>query len=420
MKRLLFFIFFMSVSNDTYTDVYGSDNAVSALGAIVAPAAPIIPNRIAYFGWAQNGFTLTNAITSLLFDSVFPVSGAIQMNGGTLTLNRDLVFNNLATVQGLGSIIGDGHIVSLAQSINSLPLDTQSFNNTRIIMNSDVSLKSPITFSSTGTGYCSIEGNGHVLTLAGGSSMTITGTLQLHNMIVEGVTGSNIQCATSNSVLELDNVTWIQTNTFTFGTGSFQCQNNVAFKGPGTAFVYQSDQQSLINADATLLLDNGLTFSYDQISSTSQSLIAFTDATSFLIINGGTLHTTTTGLTLTKGSVVVQGDSFISTPTVATPITLGDGITAANDMAVTIAACGRLKLLSGSLHYKNMASRSWIMENSVSIFELGFNTILRLYQSMNLGIGVAVFDDATILQRVVTAQLLGSIQTLGVTTYEII
>lgn len=422
MKQVLYLIsfFIMCVSNYTHSDVYGSDVAVSALSAFTAPAAPVIPNRVAYFGWTQNGFTLTNSSTSLLFDSVFPVSGTIQMNGGTLNLNRDLIMNNLAMLQGLGVISGAAHVLSLAQSVNSLPLDTQSFDNTRIVMNSDVTLKSAITFSSTGTGYCSIQGNGHVLSLGVGSSMSITGTLQLHNVILEGISGTNIQCSNNNSVLLLDNVTWIQTSTYTFGMGSFQCENNVAFRGAETAFVYQSNQQSLINTDAMLLLDTGLTFSYAPLNTISQSLIAFADPSSLLILNGATLSTTTTGITLTKGSLLVQGDSFISTPTVATPITLGDGISAANDFAVTIAACGRLKLASGSLNYMNVASGSWVMENSVSIFELGFNTILRLYKTMNLGIGVAVFDDQTIVQRKVTAFLLGSVQTLGVTAFQII
>lgn len=419
MKRLFVCIIIL-FNSSAQADVYGSDTAVSALPAIVAPAAPVVPNRIAYFGWTQNGFTLTNSATSLLFDSVFPVSGTIQMNGGTVTLNRDLIMNNLATLQGLGSIIGGAHILSLAQSINSLPLDTQSFDNARIVMNSDVTLKSAITFSSTGTGFCSIQGNGHVLTLAGGSSMNITGTLQLHNMIIEGVESTNVQCSTNSSVLLLDNVTWIQSSTFTFGTGSFQCENDVIFRGADTAFVYQSTQQSLINADATLLLDTGLTFSYAPINSISQSLLAFTDATSLLVLNGATLSTTTTGITLTKGSMLVQGDSFISTPTVATSITLGDGISVANDMATTIAACGRLTVASGALNYRNIASGSWIMENTVSIFELGFGTILRLYQTMNLGIGIAQFNDATIAQRIVNAFLLGSIQTLGVTAFQVI
>jgi hypothetical protein len=419
MKRLLLCIILL-YNTSAHADVYGSDTAVSALPAFTAPAAPAIPNRIAYFGWTQNGFTLTDNTTSLLFDSVFPVSGTIQMNGGTLNLNRDLIMNNLATLQGLGQIVGAAHILSLAQSINALPLNTQSFNNTRLTMNSDITLKSAITFSSTGTGFCSIQGNGHVLSLAAGSSMSITGTLQLHNVIIEGIAGTNVQCTTSNSFLLLDNVTWIQTSTYTFGAGSFQCENKVIFRGQDTAFVYQSNQPSLINTDATLLLDTGLTFSYAPVNSSSQSLLAFTDPTSLLILNGATLSTTTTGITLTQGSLLVQGNSFISTPTVATAITLGNGISALNDMATTIAACGNLTVANGALNYMNVASSSWIMENSVSILELGYGTVLRLFDTLNLGIGIAVFNDQTILQRMPNAFLLGSIQTLGVTTFQII
>lgn len=349
---------------------------------------------------------------------MFPASGNIQLNGGTLILSRDLLLSNTTALQGLGTIIGGGHALSLNEDASALPINTNSFQNTRLILNSDITIQSPVTFSSGTCIFCTIEGNNHVLTLSGAGAIINNGQLALRNVTLQGVNGSNVQNANPASVLTLDNVTWIQTGSSIFNTGSIVFENSVTFKGPGTSFSYQSNQQSLIASDATLTLESGLTFNYAPSAHASQTLLGFPDQTASLVLHGATLQTTGIGLTLLRGSLIAMGNSFLS-PAVGQTITLGDG-TAAHDMATTIAAGARLKVLNGSLSYNNVNSLSWIMENSVSILEMGFDTILRLYETMNLGIGIAVFDDSTTLQREVTAFLLGSIQTLGVTTFQII
>lgn len=420
MKQLLFLIsfFLICVSNYTQADVYGSDVAVSALPFFIAPSNPAIANRIAYFGWAQNGFALKNAFSSIIFDSVFPVSGPIQLNGGTLTLSRDLLLSNTTTLQGLGTVIGGGHVLSLNEDATELPANTNSFQNTRLILNSDITIQSPISFSGSCGLFSEIIGNGHVLTLSGAGSIINNGRLALRNVILQGVNGANVQNSTDASVLTLDNVTWIQTGNYQFNKGALLFENEVTCQGLGTVFSYQSNQQSIIHTDATLRLESGLVFNYAPSAHTSATLLGFPDATARLILHGASLQTKGVGMTLLRGSLIVIGNSFLS-PAVGYAIALGDG-TAAHDMATIIAAGARLKLLNGSLYYNNVLSSSWIMENSVTILEMGLSTVLRLNKTMNLGIGIAVFDDSTVLQRVVNAFLLGSIQTLGATTFEII
>jgi hypothetical protein len=425
MKHFLYFtsLFLVCIFDYIYPDVYGSDTAVSAIPFFTAPSNPAIANRIANFGWAQNGFALKNAFSSIIFDSVFPMSGPIQLNGGTITLNRDLLLSNTTTLQGLGTIVGGGHILSLNEDASSLPPNTNSFQNTRLILNSDIIIQSPITFSgSCGNGsynlFSEIEGNGHTLTLMGAGAISNNGQLAIRNLTLQGVSGSNVQNANSASVLTLDNVTWIQTGSSVFTTGSMIFDNTVTFRGAGTSFTYQSNQQSLIATDASLTLASGLTFVYAPSAHASETLLGFPDATGQLILHGATLQTTGVGLTLLRGSLIAMGNSFLA-PDVGQVITLGDG-NFVNDMATTIAAGARLKVLNGSLSYSNLLSTSWIMENSVSILEMGLGTVLQLYETMNLGVGIAVFDNGTVLQRAISALLLGSIQTLGVTTFQII
>lgn len=419
MERIFFiFGFFLCVTNHAQADVYGSDVAPIALPAFIAPSNPPIANRIAYFGWALNGFSLKNGFSSIIFDSVFPVSGAIQLNGGTLTLSRDLLLSNTTTLQGLGTINGGGHMLSLNEDATQLPSNTNLFDSTRLVLNSDITIQSPITFNGSCGLVSEIQGNGHVLTLEGSGSIINNGRLTISNVILQGVNGTNVQNSTDASVLTLDNVTWIQTGSSLFNKGALLFQNNVMFKGPRTSFSYQANVQSLVSTDATLMLESGFTFNYAPSAHASQTLLGFSDATARLVLNGATVQTSGIGLTLLRGSLIATGNSFLS-PEIGQIITLGDG-TAVHDMATTIAAGARLKLLNGSLYYNNLLSGSWIMENSVSILEMGLGTVLRLNKTMNLGIGIAVFDDGTTLERVVNAFLLGSIQTLGITTFTVI
>lgn len=400
--------------------VFGSDTTIQAAQAFFTFPSGQSNNRLANYGWAPNGFALANSSTTATFDSVFPVSGSIQMNGGTLTLNRDLIFNNPVNLVSMGTVIGQNHIISLCQSITALPSTASKFQDTKIYLNNDVTLNSSITF----TGLCTIEGNGHQLVLAAAAGIKVGGTLTLHNVILNGVSGTNVQCLNDPATLILDNSTWIQTNNSSFITGGLQFRNNVLFTGTITNFAYQSLKPCLINTQATLLLDTGFTFSYDATRLASTTLLQFADASATLFLNGATLCATTTGLTLTKGSVVVRGDSTFATQTkvvgchtVDNGIVLGDGLSAINDCACTILAGSQLQVIGGSLNYKNVAPSSWLMENTIAQLTMGTNTTLRLYENMNLGSGLAFFQDNTTLARNSTAQLTGSTSAVGVLNF---
>ncbi|MDR3551444.1 MAG: hypothetical protein P4L31_08615, partial [Candidatus Babeliales bacterium] len=192
-------------------DVIGSDTSPSTQPFFLFPAAPVIANRIANYAWMQGGFGLQDASTNLLFDSVFPVSGSIALNGGTLTLNRDLILNNVAIIQSLGNIVGNGHTLSLSPSVTWLPPQAASFSNIKLILNSDVVVKGPLSFIGSCVTNNIIQGNGHSLILdPDPGSLVVSGILTLQNVILQGISGSNVQLLDDTSVLKLDNVTWIQ------------------------------------------------------------------------------------------------------------------------------------------------------------------------------------------------------------------
>lgn len=392
-------------------DVIGSDTAVSALPNYVFP--PVPGNRIAYFGWVQNGFSLQNQFTSVLFDSVFPVSGPIQLNGGTLTLNRDFIFNNQATFNSLGTIIGGNHVFSISPSITALPLQSGTFQDIQIILNGDLTINSPITLSGICLN-CLVQGNGYRIILGPSGSLTIDGSVTLHDLILEGVQGTNVQCANDAASLHLDGMTLILSDNFSFAAGSLLWSDSVTFKGTYT-FAYESTQTSTIDANGTLLFDTGFTFDYAP-SNSSQTRLNFVDATSLLILNSATLRVAGPGLRLLKGSLLVASDSIISADT---QITFGDD-SAADDFAVTLAAGARLTCSQGTLNYHNALLTSWTMNDNVSNLFMSINTTLALYQTLNIGSGLAIFDNNTTLARVPAATLQGSIISLGTLNFVII
>jgi len=190
--------------------------------------------------------------------------------------------------------------------------------------------------------------------------------------------------------LILDDVIWSQpTYDYTFANGAIIIRDDVLMTGDHV-FAYQSSQTSTINARAQLMLDSNFTFSYAP-SSASRDLIAFVDGTSQLVLNGATLHTTTTGMNLTKGQLVAHGISHLSSDA---DITVGDLILA-DDFSLFIDAGAQLVIDSGTLNYKNMAVGSLTLLNDLSELYFAPNTTLHLYESMTYSRGRTIFSATT-------------------------
>lgn len=114
---LLFFI--ISITSQIVLSVdIGSDFAVQRFYT-----HQIINNgdRIAGFSALTAGFTLDNVGVNALYDSLMPISGDIVLNGGTLTLNRDLFFSNETNLVTLGNIIGRSHTIDFASTMTVVP-----------------------------------------------------------------------------------------------------------------------------------------------------------------------------------------------------------------------------------------------------------------------------------------------------------
>ena len=151
----------------------------------------------------------------------------------------------------------------------------------------------------------------------------------------------NISLTDSSSTVSFQNVELVLSGDYTVDAGRIELLNDLKVAGDGNSFIYQSANDFTIKGRApleivgaacqpgycgALILDRGMTFSYDVASSTQ---LVLEDDTSQIVLNSATLAATA-GLELTKGTLKIDGKTtFIS----ADGITYGDG-TQANNLCI--------------------------------------------------------------------------------------
>ena len=78
-------------------------------------------DRIAFGAILKAGLKLADDSTTGTFNSCFPVVGDIELNGGTLILDSDLIQHEISDIVSFGNITGNGHSITLAKSTNCIP-----------------------------------------------------------------------------------------------------------------------------------------------------------------------------------------------------------------------------------------------------------------------------------------------------------
>jgi hypothetical protein len=402
----------------------GSDTIPSREPFVIFPSVDT-DNKIYSFAIMENGFALEDSATFCIFDSVFPVSKQLILNGGTLDLNHDLQLSSGAVFAHLGNIVGRSHSIELPSSLSDLgsPEDGLSlFEDTSLILNSTIQLRSEISFS----GNCVIDGRGNTLNLGELGKILVSedSHLLIKNVKLKGINGSKINCVTSTGTITLHNVEWTQDDDYVFTNGALQFDGDVTMRG-SSIFAYQSGQKSTILSDSKMVLDTNFTFSYDPKLNTLKDLIQFIDSSSVLMLDGATLHTTVTGLELQKGTMVVKGDATISSEVLIYTIPdqeheeiVDEGITfgsrnSADDFACIILGDAKLTLAQGSLNYKNVVASMFEMGNERSIVNLLPRTTLNVFENLALNKGKMVVGDRVIIARALGKYISGSLVPLG-------
>jgi hypothetical protein len=239
-----------------------------------------------------------------------------------------------------------------------------------------------------------LSGNNNTLDLTTGGNITVAphGNLTLQNLYVTGLNTNNLRCQGDVATLNIKDVELNLSADYSFTSGTIQYGDDVVISGTHI-FNFQPSVTSTILHNATLNIGFDTTFSYASLVA-RKDLLAFEDETSVLyMMNGATLYSTSTGMQLTKGRLIVDTKaSFyaeLSThggSIAEIGITLGNN-NAADDLTVDILPGSVLDVDNGYLIYKNVLSTSMQLRNPLSTLQINTNGSLSLYQNLNIGNG---------------------------------
>ena len=165
---------------------------------------------------------------------------------------------------------------------------------------------------------------------------------------------SNIQGQAASSSVKFKNVIMCLSSDFTFDTGRILFEMDVRLIGTNTFNYRPTNVNSKILECSRLFLDTGVTINYSPAAA-NRDLLGMADRSSVLYLNGCTVQSTTTGMRLTNGRLVIDHKNhFFNTGAISASqaIAFGNG-TAANDLGIEIMPGGKIQLQSGQLAYQN-------------------------------------------------------------------
>jgi len=309
----------------------------------------------------------------------------ISLNGGAITLSDDLNFTFGKYFVGSGMV----NLADKSLNLSSAPLTAvnNGINWTgaggSIEMHAQLSLASTWTFN----GSCEINGHGFTLDLGATGQIYIAdgAQLTLRDMFLKNVSGTNITCLGDTSVLELDNVYWVQDDDYIFDTGSLLIQNEALISG-GYTFLYTSSTSSVINKQSELHISDHseLLIDSSDVGYLYEPFI-FEDGTALLHLDNCSLTVTGYGAQFTTGRVINENDVAIDIYSTSTlnGLTLGNG-TLAGDLIFELRPGASVRYLGGHVvtnitNMQPIVSRSKtarVIRSANSVFHLMSDVLL--------------------------------------------
>lgn len=289
----------------------------------------------------------------------------------------------------------------------STPRYPMLFNDTHLILHADMQ----VNISTTFRGNCSINGKGGTLYIRDGSDIVVDddSTLCFNHMTIANVSGKKIACLSANSKVIFKNVSIVQNGDFELDQGSFEVYGKLKVRG-GHTFAYSTSLTSTIKADATLLFDENVTFSYSP-ASRRNCLIEMEDDTAQLCLKAANIMTATEGLQLITGELTVDGLSHVYS-TAREGLILGNN-SANDDVTCNFKPGGVLEVTSGALQYKNVNASSWNMFCQSNKLHINSLVHLKLSQRLDVGTGQIFLHGGSTLLKSPGTDIGGSMHITG-------
>lgn len=354
MKHYIYGIICLSLSVFLHVqaDIKGSSLSVSVESYFEFPENPLLyANQMAEFGWFKNGFALENANTDCDFDSVFPVSGNVNLNGGNLTLNSDLIFADTTNLQGMGIFVGNNHRMHFCSSMTAIP-DAGTLQDVLFSFDHDVVVSSTLRLEGT----VIINGNSHAIMFDANGCLFLASGAQVTfcDMEIEGIKNGKIVCEDDAvSIIISDTDLYLDAD-FSYTQGSIAFKDHVSMVGTAT-FSYESGYTSTVSAESELIFKDGACFRMGRKLATNfVEPLYFEENSSLLSFDDADWIVTETGFHFTRGTI--SFDKNIELQVLGTSTTngiiIGDG-TVNNDATIEYLPGVALTHRCGYLTYQN-------------------------------------------------------------------
>lgn len=320
-------------------------------------------NIISGIGNINGEITLNDVHTSLSIDVITTFeTNNLSLNHGLLILNKDVAFAHNYVIEGDGTVQLNGRAITFGNQ-DSIWTGTLYFDGdqSRMDFNANVKLTGKWTFSRD----CVVDGHGYTIDLSNTGTIVVEhgSSLTLRNMTIENLSRNNDLIAADNqSNLTLDNVNLILAGGYKWQTGKINFVNDVSFIKCQAldlvhTFSYESPITSSIATNSRVKILDKVNLEIGRFDTTTNiQPLEFTDETSALDLWGGSLTITTSGITITKGTIHNYEASTIDIKAQKTDhgLILGDG-NANNDARIKIGCSGgtTLTINNGRIVYNN-------------------------------------------------------------------
>jgi hypothetical protein len=350
-------------------------------------------NRIEGGGEYTGPFYYSSKLSGLTWNSPSKLHSNLDLKGGRIvfTENSGMASNFSFKRSGTAEL----NISLFELGPVSTTWDSNIYwvgNNTTFLLNSDVLLSGIWTFS----GSMEVDGNGFLIDFAPSGTLILERGAQVSfkNISLHNISRRNrIICNDNNCKITLNYSKLVMCDDYLFDAGSIEVlhDSNIGIRdgldGVYT-FSYASTLTSTVKADAFLEIDKGARISIGRHDSTitnpkCQPLYFVDPSTSRLILNGGTLHITSSGMIMTHGTMKALDISKIETENTVYPYGLifGDG-TFVNDFELKIDGGSQLEITFGRIFYNNYLPNRVVFGGPTSSIEILNND--SLYAKTNL------------------------------------
>lgn len=323
------------------------------------PTSLAIADSVNSVDWHPNGMCLAAALNNgASFDlGTFLFANDTLLLESSFELGTDVLTCRWSREEGDYLAIGDiaNDLSTYRYDNNFLDTSEVEYSDLELVLNNDVALlDTSITFS----GECVINGRHNTLSLNETATLIVEegASLLLQNIIIDGVAEDRIRLLDSQSTLSVEDTTFILEDDFSFNEGSLDILGEFIVTGSST-FNYTTNQLSVIRGGrvndesgamfyaGSLVVDHSV-FNYAPISNNA-SLLQFESELAILKLISSTLQANT--LSLTKGSIVVEGKSIASANDM---ITFGSG-SFSDNVCIELLPAAYLELL-GAIEYANV------------------------------------------------------------------